>query len=656
VNRSVIRAILLNLLFFFILFFLFPASVRAQPLGNEVCLSCHGAPGLEKQRDGKTISLHVETGNFTRSVHSVFQCVVCHSDISQVPHKPGLKPVQCENCHAASVKAYVKSIHGKARAQGFKEPPTCTSCHGDIHKLVPRSEPSSPVHPKNIAKTCAVCHADTEMAKKFRIPVVRPVEAYLQSAHARAVAQGKAGAVCTDCHGAHDIAPGSDPSSSIAHGKIPATCGKCHGAIAEVFRHSIHGEAAARGVRDAPICTDCHGEHRILKRNEPNSPVSAANVSGETCGRCHGDTRMNDRIGLPRDKVPSFQDSFHGLALRAGQLTAANCASCHGVHDIRPSSDPRSHVHPANLPQTCGKCHPGAGQRFALGPVHIIATSANVPVLFWIRVIYLWIIGVTIGLMAVHNALDLVHKSRHRSEARPFAVTGEIPERMSRGLRWQHGLIMVTFPLLAYTGFALTYPESWWAAPLLNWEASFGLRGYLHRTAALVLMGALFWHLASLAVSEKRRKRLQKQKLRWKDLRDLWQVVRYRLGLASRPPAMGEFNYAEKIEYWAFMWGMIVMTVTGLLLWFETLSLRYLPKLATDVATTIHFYEAVLATLAIVIWHFYWVIFDPDVYPMDASWWHGHSPPARVQERMTENDTTSDAATEPGELPKGDKK
>jgi cytochrome b subunit of formate dehydrogenase len=645
----------LVLCFLVFLISLLPVSLLwAQPVTKDVCLGCHSVESLEKKRDGKTVSLFVAKEGFDQSIHRAFECTTCHSDISQVPHAAAVKPVQCDSCHAASVNANQKSIHGMARAQGLTEPPTCASCHGDIHKLVGRSEPGSPVHPKNVAKTCALCHANTELTKKFRIPVVRPVEAYLQSAHARAVAQGKAGAVCTDCHGSHDIAPGSDPSSSIAHGKIPATCGKCHVAIAEVFQHSIHGEAAARGVRDAPICTDCHGEHRILKRDEPNSPVSAANVSGETCGRCHSDTRMNDRIGLPRDKVPSFQDSFHGLALRAGQLTAANCASCHGVHDIRPSSDPRSHVHPANLPQTCGNCHPGAGQRFALGPVHI--TSENVPVLYWIRVIYLWIIGVTIGLMTVHNALDLVHKSRHRSEARPITVTGEIPERMSRSLRWQHGLIMVSFPLLAYTGFALTYPESWWAAPLFHWEASFGVRGYLHRTAALVLMGALFWHLASLAVSDKRRKRLQKQRLRWKDLRALWQMVRYRLGLASRPPAMGEFNYAEKIEYWAFMWGMIVMTVTGLLLWFETVSLRYLPKIATDVATTIHFYEAVLATLAIVIWHFYWVIFDPHVYPMDASWWHGRSPAARVQERMAESGTASDAATEPGELPKGDKK
>ena len=280
VNRREVTAVLLDVLFFFILFCLFPASVRAQPIANEVCLSCHGAAGLEKVRDGKTLSLHVEADNFGRSVHGVFQCTTCHSDISQVPHAAAVKPVQCASCHAASVKAYAESIHAKARAQGFKEPPTCTSCHGDIHKLVPRSEPSSPVNPKNIAKTCAVCHSDTEMARKFRIPVVRPVEAYLQSVHARAVASGKGGAVCTDCHGAHTILPANNAASQISPLKVPETCGRCHANVLTAYRQSIHGEAVARGMRNAPVCTDCHGEHRILARSEPNSPVFPTNVDG----------------------------------------------------------------------------------------------------------------------------------------------------------------------------------------------------------------------------------------------------------------------------------------------------------------------------------------------------------------------------------------
>ncbi|MGE5218305.1 MAG: hypothetical protein ACM3SP_15015, partial [Chloroflexota bacterium] len=201
------------------------SSSAAQPLTKDACLGCHGVPGMEGSRDGKTVSLHIDQNAFDQSVHGAFECTTCHSDISQLPHKSELKPVQCDSCHAASVKAYTESIHAKARAQGYKEPPTCTSCHGDIHKLVRRSEPTSPVNSQNIAKTCAVCHANAQLAEKFRIPIVRPVEAYLQSVHARAVAAGRRGAVCTDCHGAHTILPASDPASRIWRSRVPETCG-----------------------------------------------------------------------------------------------------------------------------------------------------------------------------------------------------------------------------------------------------------------------------------------------------------------------------------------------------------------------------------------------------------------------------------------------
>ena len=94
----------------------------------------------------------------------------------------------------------------------------------------------------------------------------------------------------------------------------------------------------------------------------------------------------------------------------------------------------------------------------------------------------------------------------------------------------------------------------------------------------------------------------------------LFGTLAYYLRLWRTPPHSGAtFNYAEKAEYLAFMWGSVVMTVTGFALWFANLTLEYLPGWVPDVATAVHFYEAILASLAIVVWHFYWVIFDPDV-------------------------------------------
>jgi len=139
--------------------------------------------------------------------------------------------------------------------------------------------------------------------------------------------------------------------------------------------------------------------------------------------------------------------------------------------------------------------------------------------------------------------------------------------------------------------------------------------------------------LPCLPWSRQLRQKLGGLKLRVQDIYDFFRLQRYNLGIDRHRPRFGKFSYIEKVEYWAFIWGTVLMALTGLLLWFENLSLRYLPKLASDVATAIHFYEAILATLAIVVWHFYWVIFDPDVYPMDRAWWHGRSPSTRAAER-----------------------
>jgi cytochrome b subunit of formate dehydrogenase len=100
-------------------------------------------------------------------------------------------------------------------------------------------------------------------------------------------------------------------------------------------------------------------------------------------------------------------------------------------------------------------------------------------------------------------------------------------------------------------------------------------------------------------------------------------ALRYYAGVREEKPLFGRFSYIEKSEYWALVWGTVVMGITGVILWFENTSMGMLSKLGWDIARTIHFYEAILATLAIVVWHFYFVIFNPDVYPMSLAWLTG---------------------------------
>jgi cytochrome b subunit of formate dehydrogenase len=95
------------------------------------------------------------------------------------------------------------------------------------------------------------------------------------------------------------------------------------------------------------------------------------------------------------------------------------------------------------------------------------------------------------------------------------------------------------------------------------------------------------------------------------------------LGIGARKPYLSPYSFMEKAEYWALVWGGVVMGLSGLMLWANNLMLRWLPKEVLDFATAVHFYEAVLACLAIVVWHLYLVIFDPDVYPLDTSFLNG---------------------------------
>lgn len=599
---------------------------------NPACLACHGAEGMQSE-SGRDV--HVDADKFEKSVHGIFTCATCHADIKDYPHPKPVAKADCATCHSDIVAEFGNSIHATARKNGDKQAPSCQTCHGSAHAIVPRTDPSSPVAKKNLPDTCGACHANPAFLEHHNIPFARPVEAYRLSVHGRAVEHGnEAAPSCSDCHGSHTITPARDTHSKINHWNVAATCGACHVEIKKTYTESVHGQAVLAGVRDAPVCTDCHGEHLILAPNEPQSFVNPSRVSTVTCGRCHSDERLEMRYNLPADRVPTFEDSYHGLAMRAGSQTVANCASCHGVHNIFPLSDARSTVNSAKLAQTCGKCHAGAGTRFAIGPVHVRTASVTEhPIVRWIRLFYLGVIPLTLGFMLLHNALDFFAKLIRSTTRRE---SGEEILRMNLHFRIAHWLVVLSFPTLVATGFALKFPESWWAAPLLQWESHFAFRGTIHRIAAVVLIASMIYHLVHLIASRRDRVILRKLLPGLRDFSEIRSVLRHNLGILRERPVFGKFNYAEKVEYWAFIWGTVVMTVSGLLLWFNNFTLRNFPKWVSDAATAVHYYEAILASLAILIWHFYMVIFDPDVYPMDRAWLTGKASAEHLRETRPE--------------------
>ena len=453
------------------------------------------------------------------------------------------------------------------------------------------------------AESCLACHRDPQVAPDPKI------KDFDRSVHKDLD--------CTSCHA---------DAASLPHaaGLKTVDCGLCHGQEAADFSKSVHGKALARGRREAPSCTDCHGSgHGILTPKDKAASVSRGAIT-KTCSGCHGSERITSKFGLPTDRVQTFNDSFHGLAGSAGDLKVANCASCHGWHDVLPSSDPGSRVFSANIAQTCGKCHPGAGPRLTAGRVHVAlaGTGGGSRVAELFRMFYLFLIPLTIGGMLVHNGADLLRKVVARRRLPPLKQEEDplltVPERL------QHAALIVSFFLLAWSGFALKFPESWWSAPLalLGGEEP---RRTFHRAAALLFIIVGLLHVGYMLFDHKGRSRLRALLPARRDLDDPLRLFLFNLGLSDERPLLARWSYIEKSEYWALVWGSGVMIATGTVLIFHNAALAALPLWVIETSRVIHYMEAILACLSILVWHLYWVVYDPDVYPMNWAWLTGRT-------------------------------
>lgn len=508
----------------------------------------------------------------------------------------------------------------------------CLECHSDkeltktnetgkvTSLFIDETKLAGSVHKTN---SCASCHNDLKATHPDDNLAAKPVDcarchekswqSYQASVHGLAAQAGQAGAAtCKDCHGTHEGLPPASPASPLHYSRLAATCGECHAQEAEDLQASVHGQATAKGVREAPTCTDCHSEHKIQ-----GLKGSSAKVGEELCGKCHASERLNTKYSLPSDRVQTFFESYHGLAVQYGSTRAANCASCHGVHKILPSTDPNSSINPSHLVETCGKCHPGATEKFALAKVHVNGEGAEfgTTVNRVARRAYIGLIVVVIGLMLIHNGAAWGKKVAAAYRAKTRTIT-----RMSKAQRLQHLGLVLSFTVLALTGFALKYPDSWLAWMLGGNET---IRRWSHRVAGIILLTLGALHIVYLFATAEGQRLLKDLLPRPRDLGDMAANVGYLAGRRPAKPKFGRFGYIEKAEYWAVVWGTIIMGVTGLMIWLKIDVTHYLPRWVVDLATTIHYYEAILACLAILVWHFYHVMFDPDVYPINWAWWDG---------------------------------
>jgi hypothetical protein len=326
---------------------------------NQVCLGCHSYPSLQmKAANGEIISLYVDPAALKNSVHGAqnIACVMCHTNISGYPHAE-YKPVDRRQVTLDLYQA-------------------CKQCHGD-----------------NYQKT-------------------------LDSVHEEAIASGnRLGAVCTDCHGAHDVRPPDQPRWRIA-----LTCSKCHDAIFNQFKASVHGAALEQDNPDVPSCVDCHGVHNIP---DPTTQAFRLKSPTEMCGKCHTDAKRMSKYNISTDVLNTYVADFHGTTVTLFEKQSPDqqtnkpvCFDCHGVHNIVSVQDPKAGLEiQSNMLKVCQKCHPDATtQSFTASWMsHYEPSPTKYPVVYYINLFYKIFIPTVLGFMVLMVILDVMRRIRNRA-------------------------------------------------------------------------------------------------------------------------------------------------------------------------------------------------------------------------------------------------
>ncbi|MBF0624365.1 MAG: cytochrome c3 family protein [Magnetococcales bacterium] len=564
--------------------------------GNVRCLACHGEKGfatpLGTNALGERKKLYVDQEALKKTVHGERRCVECHTDVTTIPHKAGVKHrVDCVGCHSELKKNY------RDRGKGW----------------------------------------DREVVAK----VMRNIGLYMDSVHAIPGKEDPSRPVtyCTDCHRGHDIHPKGSPEREQFLLDTPRICGRCHSKQLADYEESVHGVAALRLGDKAPaVCADCHTAHAITRAHEDPAKLAIT----KSCGSCH------------EAQYQSYTATYHGQINVLGFTHTAKCFDCHESHLNRRVNDPRSKVNGANRKQTCLRCHAGVSPGFLTFLPHGNTHDFERYPEMWLASKAM--IGLLVGVFLffwTHSALwfyrerqERLHliaaghpvskKVCRRRVGPPGGPKGEDPLGHVQRFSWVWRLFHLCFALsimtLAFTGITVMYADAFWAPLVAKVFGGAKVMAVLHRSAALVFAGVFFIHLTAVFYKILWRDR---KTFRWfgpdslvpnlQDLQDFMAMLRWFFGKGPRP-LFDRWTYWEKFDYWAPFWGMFIIGASGLVLWFPRTAGEYLPGWIFNVATIVHGEEAFLAIVFIFSVHFFNCHFRPSKFPLDIMMFVGRMP------------------------------
>ncbi len=544
-------------------------------------------------------------------------CLTCHNGKKQVltlPTADGkIRPLR-----AIQKDRLAKSVHGEM---------TCVACHQDItDNKAPHKKTAAP------KANCVTCHqALWEDVKKQNLTVekerlgvvVKNIEAYKNSFHARPKNETSVKAACDDCHDTHyfNVPPRGTSKRTEWHLTVPNVCGaKCHTEQLEEYVGSVHGKAVTEMHNPkAAVCTDCHTTHSIAKTSDDATQLLIV----ENCGGCH------------KENLESYRDTYHGQVGKLGYTYTAKCFDCHGSHGILKVDDPESSVHPKNRLKTCRQCHDGKKRKEATAGFVTYSPHANddnfarYPQV-WIasRFMY-WLLVFVFAYFWAHSLLWWYREFKHRKDRRvePHIRTDELlPERakhvrrFGRICRIAHLLFALSVMTLILTGMGLFYSHTNWAPVVMKAFGGPEVTGIIHRTSAAIMLGIFFLHLIGVTISIYRHRKTfrwfgpDSLLPNWKDFKDAWGMFKWFVGKGPRP-VFDRWTYWEKFDYWAVFWGMAAIGGSGMLLAFPHITASIFPGWVFNVATLVHGEEAFLAAVFLFTVHFFNNHFRPDKLP-----------------------------------------